>query len=211
MPPCLLGNWLSSLLVVGLWALGTLRWIGKGTFEGSHTGAVLHPIGRLSLPGFHLCSATLQWLLAENAAAAVVRAQTLSSIQGVAPDGTDVNLIVREASRGHFRVLGMGLRALSPPWVPGPSLMESYSHLPLSLVCPTKTGSLGGPALSNPSRAPLGSQWAISTVLLVDHPKPVAAHLLDHQRVMGPFEGPQVRQPIPSGLSFSDTLFLGSS
>nr|XP_048285324.1 Fanconi anemia core complex-associated protein 100 isoform X2 [Myodes glareolus] len=63
--------------------------------------------------GFHLCSATLQWLLAENAAAAVVRAQTLSSIQGVAPDGTDVNLIVREASRGHFRVLGMGLGALN--------------------------------------------------------------------------------------------------
>ncbi|XP_005350913.1 Fanconi anemia core complex-associated protein 100 [Microtus ochrogaster] len=48
--------------------------------------------------GFHLCSATLQWLLAENAAAAVVRAQTLSSIQGVAPDGTDVNLIVREVA-----------------------------------------------------------------------------------------------------------------
>ncbi|XP_038180572.1 Fanconi anemia core complex-associated protein 100 [Arvicola amphibius] len=48
--------------------------------------------------GFHLCSATLQWLLAENAAAAVVRAQTLSSIQGIAPDGTDVNLIVREVA-----------------------------------------------------------------------------------------------------------------
>ena len=88
--------------------------------------------------------------------------------------------------------------------------MESYSHPPLSLVCPTKTGSLGGPALSNPSQAPLGSQWAISTVLLVDHPKPVAAHLLDHQRVTGPFEDPQVRQPIPSGLSFSYTSFWGS-
>ncbi|CAO2646368.1 Fanconi anemia core complex-associated protein 100 [Lemmus lemmus] len=48
--------------------------------------------------GFHLCSATLQWLLAENAAATVVRAQTLSSIQGIAPDGTDVNLIVREVA-----------------------------------------------------------------------------------------------------------------
>lgn len=166
-------------------------------------GAILHSSGLLSLPGFHLCSATLQWLLAENAAAAVVRAQTLSSIQGVAPDGTDVNLIVREASRGHFRVLGMGLGALNPRWVPGPSLMENYSNPPLRLICPTKTGSLRGPALSNPSRAPLGSQWAMNTVLLVDHPKSVAAHLLDHQRVTGPFEDLQVRQPVPSGLSFS--------
>ncbi|XP_052614851.1 Fanconi anemia core complex-associated protein 100 isoform X2 [Peromyscus californicus insignis] len=48
--------------------------------------------------GFHLCSATLQWLLAENAAVDVVRAQTLSSIQGIAPDGTDVNLIVHEVA-----------------------------------------------------------------------------------------------------------------
>ncbi|XP_028643742.1 Fanconi anemia core complex-associated protein 100 [Grammomys surdaster] len=48
--------------------------------------------------GFHLCSATLQWLLAENAAVDVVRAQALSSIQGIAPDGTDVNLIIHEVA-----------------------------------------------------------------------------------------------------------------
>lgn len=48
--------------------------------------------------GFHLCSATLRWLLAENAAVDVVRAQTLSSIQGIAPDGTDVNLTVHEVA-----------------------------------------------------------------------------------------------------------------
>jgi hypothetical protein len=30
----------------------------------------------------------------------IVRAQALSSIQGVAPDGSDIHLIVREASRG---------------------------------------------------------------------------------------------------------------
>ncbi|KAK2112347.1 hypothetical protein P7K49_012094 [Saguinus oedipus] len=50
--------------------------------------------------GVPLCCATLQWLLAENAAVDVVRARALSSVQGVAPDGADVHLIVREASRG---------------------------------------------------------------------------------------------------------------
>ncbi|XP_029417088.1 Fanconi anemia core complex-associated protein 100 isoform X2 [Nannospalax galili] len=48
--------------------------------------------------GFSLCSATLQWLLAENVAVDVVRASALSSIQGVAPDGTDFHLIVREVA-----------------------------------------------------------------------------------------------------------------
>nr|XP_004655324.2 Fanconi anemia core complex-associated protein 100 isoform X2 [Jaculus jaculus] len=48
--------------------------------------------------GSPLCSATLQWLLAENAAVDIVRAQELSSIQGVAPDGTDIHLIVREVA-----------------------------------------------------------------------------------------------------------------
>lgn len=46
--------------------------------------------------------ATLHWLLAENAAADIVKAQALSSVQGVAPDGTDVHLIIREASRGQL-------------------------------------------------------------------------------------------------------------
>ncbi|XP_063473393.1 Fanconi anemia core complex-associated protein 100 isoform X2 [Symphalangus syndactylus] len=49
-------------------------------------------------PGVPLCCATLQWLLAENAAVDVVRARALSSIQGVAPDGADVHLIVREVA-----------------------------------------------------------------------------------------------------------------
>ncbi|XP_027281221.1 Fanconi anemia core complex-associated protein 100 isoform X4 [Cricetulus griseus] len=57
----------------------------RTALEGGHSGS-------------HLCSATLQWLLAENAAVTVVRAQKLSSIQGTAPDGTDVNLTVREVS-----------------------------------------------------------------------------------------------------------------
>lgn len=57
----------------------------RTALEGGHSGS-------------HLCSATLQWLLAENAAVAVVRAQKLSSIQGTAPDGTDVNLIVHEVA-----------------------------------------------------------------------------------------------------------------
>ncbi|XP_068387554.1 Fanconi anemia core complex-associated protein 100 isoform X2 [Eschrichtius robustus] len=48
--------------------------------------------------GVSLCCATLQWLLAENAAADIVRAQALSSVQGVAPDGTDVHLIIREVA-----------------------------------------------------------------------------------------------------------------
>ncbi|XP_006987753.1 Fanconi anemia core complex-associated protein 100 [Peromyscus maniculatus bairdii] len=57
----------------------------RTALEGGHSGS-------------HLCSATLQWLLAENAAVDVVRTQTLSSIQGIAPDGTDVNLIVHEVA-----------------------------------------------------------------------------------------------------------------
>ncbi|XP_012308161.2 Fanconi anemia core complex-associated protein 100 isoform X1 [Aotus nancymaae] len=48
--------------------------------------------------GVPLCCATLQWLLAENAAVDVVRARALSSVQGVAPDGADVHLIVREVA-----------------------------------------------------------------------------------------------------------------
>ncbi|XP_062030809.1 Fanconi anemia core complex-associated protein 100 [Lepus europaeus] len=51
-----------------------------------------------SRTGVSLCCATLQWLLAENAAAGAVRAQALSAVQGVAPDGTDVHLLVREVA-----------------------------------------------------------------------------------------------------------------
>lgn len=124
----------------------------------------------LSLPGFHLCSATLCWLLAENAAVDVLRAQALSSIQGIAPDGTDVNLIVHEVSRGYLSVLGeTDLRAHCPQWVPGPLLMKSYFNWPISLV---KIVSQGEPALSNPVHhvfcfcALLGShcQWTMNAV-----------------------------------------------
>ncbi|XP_016070914.1 PREDICTED: Fanconi anemia core complex-associated protein 100 [Miniopterus natalensis] len=51
-----------------------------------------------SSSGVSLCCATLQWLLAENAAVDVVRSQALSSVQGVAPDGTDICLIVHEVA-----------------------------------------------------------------------------------------------------------------
>nr|XP_031325185.1 LOW QUALITY PROTEIN: Fanconi anemia core complex-associated protein 100 [Camelus dromedarius] len=48
--------------------------------------------------GMSLGCATLQWLLAENAVGDIVRAQALSSVQGVAPDGTEVHLIVHEVA-----------------------------------------------------------------------------------------------------------------
>ncbi|KAM5217070.1 Fanconi anemia core complex-associated protein 100 isoform 1-T2 [Hipposideros larvatus] len=51
-----------------------------------------------SYSGVSLCCATLQWLLAENATADVVRAQALSSVQGVAPDGTDIHLTIHEVT-----------------------------------------------------------------------------------------------------------------
>ncbi|XP_016019359.2 Fanconi anemia core complex-associated protein 100 isoform X2 [Rousettus aegyptiacus] len=47
--------------------------------------------------GATLCCAALQWLLADNAAADVVRACALASVQGVAPDGADVHLTVAVA------------------------------------------------------------------------------------------------------------------
>lgn len=53
-------------------------------------------------PGVSLCSATLQWLLAENTAVDIVKAQALASVRGVAPSGADIHLIIREASRGQF-------------------------------------------------------------------------------------------------------------
>lgn len=46
-----------------------------------------------------LCCATLQWLLVQNAAVDAVRAQALTSVQAVAPDGSEIRLIVHEASR----------------------------------------------------------------------------------------------------------------
>ncbi|XP_051685454.2 Fanconi anemia core complex-associated protein 100 [Oryctolagus cuniculus] len=51
-----------------------------------------------SRTGVSLCCATLQWLLAKNAAADSVRAQALSAVQAVAPGGTAVHLLVREVA-----------------------------------------------------------------------------------------------------------------
>ncbi|KAM6163976.1 Fanconi anemia core complex-associated protein 100 [Rhynchocyon petersi] len=48
--------------------------------------------------GVPLCSAALQWLLAENGAIDVVRARALSSVQGVGPDGVDIQLTVQEVA-----------------------------------------------------------------------------------------------------------------
>ncbi|XP_004709289.1 Fanconi anemia core complex-associated protein 100 [Echinops telfairi] len=46
--------------------------------------------------GGSLCCSTLQWLLTENTALDIVRAGALSSVQGVAPDGTSVRLTAQE-------------------------------------------------------------------------------------------------------------------
>lgn len=91
----------------------------------------------------------------------VVRAQALSSIQGIAPDGTDVNLIVHEASRGHSGLGETGLRAHGPQWVPGPLLMKSYVNWPVRLENqPCLTVSI----MSSCSCALLGSQWTVNAV-----------------------------------------------
>ncbi|XP_022379203.1 Fanconi anemia core complex-associated protein 100 isoform X3 [Enhydra lutris kenyoni] len=55
-------------------------------------------LGNCLSAGTSLGCAALQWLLAENAALDVVRARRLSSVQGVAPDGADVHLTVREVA-----------------------------------------------------------------------------------------------------------------
>ncbi|XP_029784000.1 Fanconi anemia core complex-associated protein 100 isoform X1 [Suricata suricatta] len=57
-------------------------------------------------PGVPLGCAALQWLLAENSALDVVRARLLSSVQGVAPDGTDLHLVVREVTVTHLGAAG---------------------------------------------------------------------------------------------------------
>ncbi|XP_056673317.1 Fanconi anemia core complex-associated protein 100 isoform X1 [Monodelphis domestica] len=45
-----------------------------------------------------LCCATLQWLLAENSIVDIVKTQVLTEVQGVAPDGNDIHLLVREVA-----------------------------------------------------------------------------------------------------------------
>ncbi|KAK2499955.1 hypothetical protein MC885_015859 [Smutsia gigantea] len=71
-----------------------------------------------------LCCTTLQWLLAKNAAADVVRARALSSVQGVAPDGTAVHLTVRQARWGAAQARELGCpgphRLLEVMWATGP-------------------------------------------------------------------------------------------
>lgn len=85
--------------------------------------------------------ATLQWLLTENAAADIVKAQALSSVQGVAPDGTDVHLIIREVSRVQLSCPGghVGLDSSSSEWGPWATQEESDSgaHLPEESDAPT--------------------------------------------------------------------------
>lgn len=49
-------------------------------------------------PGVSLCCATLQWLLAQNAAVDAVRARALTSVQALAPDGAEIRLIVQEVA-----------------------------------------------------------------------------------------------------------------
>lgn len=48
--------------------------------------------------GMSLCCATLQWLLAQNAAVDAVRARALTSVQALAPDGAEIRLIVQEVA-----------------------------------------------------------------------------------------------------------------
>lgn len=76
-------------------ALGRALW---GSRADAHLVGSAELLAGASPPGVPLCCATLQWLLAENAAVDIVRARALSSIQGVAPDGADVHLIVREVA-----------------------------------------------------------------------------------------------------------------
>ncbi|XP_039082435.1 Fanconi anemia core complex-associated protein 100 [Hyaena hyaena] len=57
-------------------------------------------------PGVSLGCAALQWLLAENSALDVVRARLLSFVQGVAPDGTDLHLVIREVTVTHLSAAG---------------------------------------------------------------------------------------------------------
>lgn len=85
-----------------------------------------HPMLMQPLPaGLSLCSATLQWLLAENTAVDLVKAQALSSIQGVAPDGTDVHLTILEASREQGSLPSLGRWALTAGVLSRPSLSIS--------------------------------------------------------------------------------------
>ncbi|XP_030894787.1 Fanconi anemia core complex-associated protein 100 isoform X1 [Leptonychotes weddellii] len=63
-------------------------------------------LGDSHAAGTSLGCATLQWLLAENTALDVVRARRLSSVQGVAPDGTDLHLTIREVTVTHLCTAG---------------------------------------------------------------------------------------------------------
>nr|XP_025715773.1 Fanconi anemia core complex-associated protein 100 isoform X3 [Callorhinus ursinus] len=63
-------------------------------------------LGDSHTAGTSLGCATLQWLLAENTALDVVRSRRLSSVQGVAPDGTDLHLTIREVAVTHLCTAG---------------------------------------------------------------------------------------------------------
>ncbi|KAM6297376.1 Fanconi anemia core complex-associated protein 100 [Aegotheles albertisi] len=53
-----------------------------------------------------LCCATLRWLLAENAGAAVPSSGEVASVRGAAPDGGDVELLVREVTMNDLSPAG---------------------------------------------------------------------------------------------------------
>ena len=93
---------------------------GPSSLPGIRPASLVH----LSPPGVSLGCATLQWLLAENAAADIIKAQALSSVQGVAPDGTDVHLIIREASRGQLSCPGGTLASTAAVLSRVPRLLE---------------------------------------------------------------------------------------
>ncbi|XP_044838956.1 Fanconi anemia core complex-associated protein 100 isoform X3 [Mauremys mutica] len=67
--------------------------------------------------GAPLCCAALQWLLAENAAAAALRSQDVSAVRGLAPRGGEVQLLVREVV-GWARAAWLGESSPSSAAVP---------------------------------------------------------------------------------------------
>lgn len=54
----------------------------------------------LLVPGAALSCATLRWLLAENTAAEALSSQDVAEVRGLAPDGGEVQLLIREARNG---------------------------------------------------------------------------------------------------------------
>ncbi|NXT78812.1 FP100 protein, partial [Zapornia atra] len=76
-----------------------------------------------------LSCATLRWLLAENAGAEALSSEEVTSVHGAAPDGGQVQLLVREARNGTCSLLQVAMNDLSPagPIQAVEILMESPS------------------------------------------------------------------------------------